>query len=159
MDGQNPDRPPEPLPPRAAQVLRLKHQGFTQNEIAESLGISQPAVSDALRRARVQTGAYERAIAEQDLQFDLDRLDNCLRRMLAIVNDPAKRDEIAISATHALISVQERRAKLLGMDYAAKTASDRLPTDRAQLVKEIREVAARLLANRQGAIAANGNGR
>jgi hypothetical protein len=38
-----------------------------------------------------------------------------------------------------VLRIQERKAKLMGLDTGEKVAPDEMPTDRDQLIKELRE--------------------
>jgi DNA-binding CsgD family transcriptional regulator len=140
----NPDPAKDPLTERQRQIVQLRREGFAQFEIAEQLGITHQAVSDAIKTARKKMGVYDEYITADELHLDLERLDNCLRRNLAVVNDPKSTPGQMMQATDRVIAIQERRAKLMGMDYAAKTAPDELPTSREDLICELRGIAATL---------------
>lgn len=100
---------------RTGQVWQMTIAGHTQQAIAEVLGISQSNVSRILAEARKEIPQQTR---EEIVQ---ERLD-LLRSITAGITEAAQegdRDAIA-----AILKIQEREAKLLGLDSAVKQEVD-----------------------------------
>lgn len=120
---------------RTGDMWRRSVEGWTQTQIGEHYGISQPAVSERLSR-------YRRALPETPretvFQRELDRLDALMRPLLDLVNGRpppaysngrAMKDEngelvpdysVMLSAVDRVVKVQDRLAKMLGLDAPAR---------------------------------------
>lgn len=100
---------------RIAKALDLRRQGCSFGEIAKELGWrTRQAAFEAVSRALADTVAEP---AEDVRKLELMRLDR-LERLLwprAEAGDP--------KAVTGLLKVQERRAKLLGLDAPTKLAN------------------------------------
>ena len=97
---------------KEAEVVKLRRGGLTWDMIAERVGYNSPASAHA---------AYQRAsvrIVQDDIEairkIETERLDMA---QSAIWNKVLQGE---ISAVQALIRIQERRAKLLGLDQPFK---------------------------------------
>jgi predicted transcriptional regulator len=94
---------------RQAQCLELRIQGLSQSQIAERVGMSQPAVSRAIARA-LQAHRDERV-------DDLRKVDSM--RMEDLHNLAWKYAEAGdMAAASVLVRLLDRRAKLFGLDAA-----------------------------------------
>lgn len=119
-----------------AKACRLRSKGYTYQQIADELGESgAPAVYRRVQRA------ISRVIqepAEEVRTFELDRLDRMWREVEAILEaehivvqhgkvvytntgEPLPDHDSKMRAVASLLKIQERRAKLLGLDAATKT--------------------------------------
>jgi hypothetical protein len=119
---------------REAQVVKLRAQGMTWSQIAEAVGYSHPGNAQQ---------AYVRAnnrILVDDIkelrQIGQDRLDTALQ---AIWPDVLAGD---IPAINTLIRLEERRAKLYGLDMPTKIQAEVVNYDGNSIRGEL----ARLLA-------------
>lgn len=96
----------------------MRLSGMSQRQIAEELGLAQPTVSLMLRRVREAAIASSRDVAVQATAEQNARLDV----MLGAVWDKVQTgNEKSIEVA---IKVEERRAKLLGLDAVARSALD-----------------------------------
>jgi len=118
---------------REAQVVKLRAQGMTWEQIAEAVGYAAPAVA---QRAYVR--ANNRILVDdiKELrQIGQDRLDTALQ---AIWPDVLAGD---IPAINTLIRLEERRAKLYGLDMPTKIQAEVVTYDpdsvRAELARFI----------------------
>ncbi len=69
------------LTPRQREVIRLYYrEALQQNEIATRLGITQQAVNDGLKRARLAVGRYVRKLQTDAMAASQE--DDVLARML-----------------------------------------------------------------------------
>lgn len=100
---------------RVAKALNLRRQGYSFGEIAKELGWrTRQAAFEAVSRALADTVSEP---AEDVRKLELMRLDR-LEQLLwprAEAGDP--------KAVTGLLKVQERRAKLLGLDAPTKLAN------------------------------------
>ncbi len=101
---------------REKQVVELRMQGYDFDSIAEECGYgSRASAYKAWKRAlhRMPAPAVEEARKQMALAYDVARK--------ALFNDFATGDHDAIESWLAL---DERQAKLLGLDYQHKTGGD-----------------------------------
>ena len=106
---------------RERRALRLRQQGWSYQRIGDELGITQPGALDCVRRALKKLQEECAEVAEEVRQLELDRLD----AMLAGLWDGAETGDTA--AIDRVLKIQERRARLLGLDAIVKvdvTTSD-----------------------------------
>lgn len=101
---------------RRAWELRLR--GATQHEIAAELQVSQPYVCALLKKAREELVEQNRLDAATATGEQVGRLD----RMIAALTAQAEAGDV--KAVQALLAVEDRRAKLLGLDAATRKAVD-----------------------------------
>ncbi|MEV6313375.1 hypothetical protein AB0M10_32900 [Streptomyces sp. NPDC051840] len=142
---------------RDAEAARLRARGHTYQQIADELGWANRgdahhAVQRALQATVREAGDEVRAI-------ELDRLDTLYRAALAVLErehytvsngrvvsldgaGPLPDDGPVLAAIDRLLKIQERRAKLLGLDAPTKAAISITPERAAaleQLVEELGE--------------------
>ena len=118
-------RPPRPVTgPRTVEridwhrtAVDMRAKGHTYQQIADACGVSMSAAYKAVCTYLEQTRAIAREAAEDVKRIELDRLD----RMLAAVAPKAEDGDL--QAVQTAIKLQERRAKLLGLDAPAETKS------------------------------------
>lgn len=137
---------------RDAEACRLRAQSRTYRQIAEELGIDVRAAYDGVQRALRDTLEEP---AEDVRRLELERLDELARKsrevMLAthyVVDKgtvviwqgaPLIDDAPVLQAVDRLLKVQERRAKLLGLD-----SPQRVSIDAQQLGEDIKGLIATL---------------
>lgn len=113
---------------RRAWEMRLR--GATQTDIAAELKVSQGYVSGLLAKAREDLVAQNRLDAATATGEQVGRLD----RMIAALTAQAEAGDV--KAVQALLAVEDRRAKLLGLDAATRKAVD-LTTGGAPLAYQV----------------------
>jgi len=101
---------------RRAKAIEMRKLGFTFEEIGKQLGMSAPAVHKTVKKAMEALLEKQHADAEMLRAIDLANLDR--------IQIPALQG--AVKGNHLLmdrvIKIQERRAKLLGLDAPDKVA-------------------------------------
>ncbi|MFE3004232.1 MULTISPECIES: hypothetical protein [unclassified Streptomyces] len=141
---------------RDAEAARLRTQGWTYQRIADHLKFKQRA--DAYNAVKRVLDATVREAGEDIRALELERLD----RLEAAANEVLERQHVTVSngrvvslndaplpddgpvlaAIDRLLKIQERRARLLGLDAPAKAAITISPERAAaleQLVAELGE--------------------
>jgi predicted transcriptional regulator len=120
---------------RRARALQLRQAGATYSQIGQQLGVSES------RACRIVQDGLDQAIREsapQVRRLELARLDQLwvealkvLRRKHTMVSngqvvrlhkdgEPLEDDGPVLNAIHTLLRIQERRARLLGLDAPAQ---------------------------------------
>lgn len=118
---------------RDAEACHLRAQSFSYTEIGDRLGISKTAAYEAVQRALAET--VQEPAAELR-QLELLRLDELARRTRGVMEAthyvvdkgtvvlwegaPLVDDGPVLAAVDRLLKVQERRARLLGLDIPVK---------------------------------------
>lgn len=119
---------------RDAAACRLRARGLTYEQIATDLGMaSRSSAYDAVQRALTAT---VKEPADEVRQIELVRLDELHRAALAVLEGthyvvdkgqvviwegaPLVDDGPVLAAVDRLLKVQERRARLLGLDIPVK---------------------------------------
>lgn len=123
---------------RNREIFHLHVHGWTQYALADKFGMSQQRISQIIREIRELIGPVD---VDARRQAMLERLDASRRRMLelaemngapvtagkdgSVVYDPESggvvRDYgLRINATRTVLAVDDREAKLLGLDAPAK---------------------------------------
>lgn len=97
------------------QAVELRTRGHTYAQIAKACGVSIQSAYKAVVAYLEETRAVSREHAEEIRRLELDRLD----RMLAAFGPRAEDGDAA--AADRVLRIQERRAKLLGLDAPAET--------------------------------------
>ena len=145
MDSSIPNPPPAPedvVTPRQAEACRYKRSGHSYADIARMMGVSERNVRKLLTEAFKTRSAYEQFDREEARQQALDQLDVLLVRAMEMVEatgDKARGDSIALAALDRVVAIQERKAKLMGLDTGERPPSDEMPTTRDELIKELRD--------------------
>ena len=101
---------------RRAWEMRLR--GLTQQSIADELQVSVGYVNGLLKKAREEMVEQNRIDAGTATGEQVGRLD----RMIAALTPAAEAGDV--KAVSALLAVEDRRAKLLGLDAATRKAVD-----------------------------------
>lgn len=120
---------------REAEACRLRSRSWSYQQIADELGYAnRSAAYKAVKRGLL---AVVKEPAEGLVQLQLDRLDAMAREVLAIIDrehlvssagrlvlgqdgNPVRDDSVRLQAIDRLLKIEERRAKLLGLDSATK---------------------------------------
>jgi transcriptional regulator with XRE-family HTH domain len=100
--------PGKPL--RRQKVIELRIAGWSQERIAQDLGLSRRRVRQIIRREIEKARRRLRECADELLQLELDRLD----RYLVCLNDRITAGEPR--AIEVALKISERRARLMGLD-------------------------------------------
>lgn len=123
---------------RRAEALRLRHQGYSYRDIAKLLGVSE---SIAANDVKVSIEKLTKEPGEQVRQMELERLDlmymklyeMLLREHVVISNgrivrdkegEPVRDDGPTVDAITAMLKVQERRSRYMGLDYKDRTEGE-----------------------------------
>lgn len=141
---------------RDAEAARLRSRGLTYRQIADELGMAGPGKAhEAVKRVLTETVGE----AAEDLRMvELERLDQMYQAALKVLETehyavshgkviyleeggpPLTDDGPVLQAIDRLLKVQERRAKLLGLDAPAKTnvtVSDAITSEIEQLAAQL----------------------
>lgn len=133
---------------RDAEACRLRGRGMGYLKIAEQLGYAD--ASGAHRAVQRGLQSIRQESAEELRRIELERLDDMYERTLAVLErtHPAvsagkvldvEDDGPRLAAVDRLLRIQERRARLLGLD-----APQRLSVDAENLGREIAELLGQL---------------
>jgi hypothetical protein len=120
VNGLNPQHEIE-IAHRRSRALALIIDGFSYRNVASALGISLGQAYDDVQSELEALAALRRSQAETLRELSLERLD---RWTLALA---AKMRRGHVPAIHALVKIEERRAKLLGLDPPLRVAAE-IPT-------------------------------
>lgn len=110
-----------PRAEKGQEYFRLRVEGWTYQQIADKFGLNPSTVFEAVKR---QLEKRNEAISEMVpivRQEMTDRLDSAVRRVLEIMggDDP----EMALKAIDRLVKLEERRARLYGLDAPTPTVN------------------------------------
>ena len=97
---------------RLTQVVTLRRQRLTQDEIGRRMGISQARVSQLYSEALALIPAQQ---VEEHRAEELILIDDAIADLMPIARDHA-RPRSAVEAWNAIRGWAERKAKLLGLD-------------------------------------------
>lgn len=118
---------------RDAEAARLRTRSWTYQQIAAELGMSQSAAHAAVKRVLQETVQEP---AEDLRKLELDRLDDMAQvvtkvlekhhitvsngKVVYLGDKPLEDNAPILAAVDRLLKIQERRAKLLGLDIPVK---------------------------------------
>jgi hypothetical protein len=142
---------------RDAEACRLRTRAVSYSEIARQLGFSNSAAAhEAVQRGLREIVAEP---AEQVRQFEIERLDGLWDMALAIAERhhvtvsngrvvylgdmPLSDDGPALQAMDRLLKIQERRARLLGLDAPVKHEVRNVDALDAEIERLVAQLAAR----------------
>lgn len=119
---------------RDAEAARLRARGWNYTQIGDALGTDRGNAHHAVQRA---LAAAVREAADEVRELELTRLDDMYAAVIAVLEakhftvshgkvvylgkEPLVDDAPVLAAVDRLLKIQERRAKLLGLDAATKT--------------------------------------
>jgi hypothetical protein len=135
----NPPAPEDSLTDNERRACHLQRMGWLQHQIGRAMGISQPAVCKLLKNAVRKLNVYGHFEAREVRQFQLDRLDLALKRTMKTIQDRTKPHKQVMESIDRMLRIEERRAKLLGLDEVHPYAEEERPTDPAILVALIKD--------------------
>jgi transcriptional regulator with XRE-family HTH domain len=141
---------------RDAEAARLRSRGLTYRQIAEQLGMAGPGKAhEAVKRVLAETVGE----AAEDLRLvELERLDQMYQATLKVLeaehyavshgkviyldgsSEPLTDNGPVLQAVDRLLKIQERRAKLLGLDAPTKanvTVSDAMTEEISRLAAQL----------------------
>ena len=131
-----------------AEAMRLRSQGWSYQKIADNVGVSKTAAYKRVQRA---LAAIPFEAVEEYRRIEVSRLDQVLEVALAKALDP--NDKAAMFAIDRVLTIMDRRAKLLGLDAPTKNISitmDALDMEISRLSAELgvngHELTARVLS-------------
>jgi len=132
------DRSPETAK-RDAEAARLRAQSLSYREIAAELGVDVRTAHAAVQRALTETVAEA---ADDVRRLELERLDDLARQARKVMlgthyviaqgkvvrlrrgGAPLEDDGPILQAIDRLLKIQERRARLLGLDAPVKVSAE-----------------------------------
>jgi hypothetical protein len=97
---------------RHREWIDLRRQGLLEAQIATRFGVSQQAVSKAILKYVHELPAREAVELRNEQLIRLDQLGE----MAIELYETATNDLVRLQALNGLLKVEERRAKLLGLD-------------------------------------------
>lgn len=129
---------------RRADALELRVAGATYEQMAAKLGVTRESCRQAVIAAVADLEAVCAERATEVRELELRRLD----AMLLGLWDRARRGEVR--AVDAVLRIQDRRAKLLGLDAAMRIDAKVTPDDgtKERLARLLDSVAERIGAGR-----------
>ncbi len=145
---------------RDREACRLRARRMTYQQIADQLGYG--AAQNAHRAVQKTLAAIPRDAAEELIQLELDQLDMLTDAVLKVLETehytvsqgrliylhddapPLADDSPVLSAVDRLLKIQERRARLLGLDAPSKATVTHAAADVDAAVAELaQELAAK----------------
>jgi hypothetical protein len=146
---------PDPTTPeRAVEAMRLRTRGMSYREIAQEMGFNnESAVRDLVSRALLATLSEP---ADDLRQLELQRLDFMWAAVLKVLerhhvtvsngkviylgDTPLHDDAPILAAVDRLVKIQDRRAKLLGLDAPQRVevlTIDAIDAELARLTQQL----------------------
>jgi hypothetical protein len=129
---------------REAQVVRLRRQGMTWDMISEQVGYASASAAH---------WAYQRA-AKRVVQEDIDAIRRIETERLDIAQSAIWSRVLngELQAVQTFVRIQERRAKLLGLDQPFKQQVEITTYDASTIDSEIARLVQFLNSGTQGAL-------
>jgi transcriptional regulator with XRE-family HTH domain len=142
---------------RMKRVSQLNLDGWTQQEIAEELGLNRSVISRDLSRLRAEWAVEHKALHNEHVERELvvlARDEKDVRRRLAKLEGSRENHKHAKGWHEVLLKIHERRAKLLGLDAPTKIEqkTDATITDRRSTLERLGPEAQRLATELSTAI-------
>lgn len=103
---------------RELEAVRLRKAGKTYRQIAEDLGVCEATAFQDVRRVLDRTRKLSNEEGEQIRAIELERLDAALESLQSRITKGEPR------AIEVMLKIQERRARLLGLDAPTKVSGD-----------------------------------
>lgn len=116
-------------------ALQMKIQGKSYRHIAETFGVS---VATACARVKAAMEEQPSPDVETFRKLEDSQLDRLTEEMMSILDNPATNSETRMKAVDRLVRLQERRAKLHGLD--APTRADVTITEQTETERELAEL-------------------
>jgi transposase len=133
---------------RQTQAIALRVKGYSFREIAKELGVSVGQAHHDVRAAMAEFDDQASADVELERKTQSKRLESALKSVSEVLAaevydaDGNADHELKLKAIDRIVKLEERRAKLLGLDMPTKTEIDARvtneasPTEAARLVRE-----------------------
>ncbi len=123
-----------------ARCYELKLAGRTNEQIAQETGLSYGTVHN---RIKAHIDAKMQPLADELRAVMVDRLDLCIERLHDQIQDPDAAGRLARNV-EVLVKVEERRAKLLGVDAPERIEASvvEISQEDGALAKLVREAQA-----------------
>lgn len=123
---------------RLREIVRMRRARFTEDQIAQRLGISQPRVSQLYKQALAEIPAHD---VEEHRTEELGLIDDAIRSLMRIALE-AGHPRTSVEAWNAIRGWAERKAKLLGLDAPTRSTvqvitADQIDAEIARLEAEI----------------------
>jgi len=122
---------------RDAEAARLRASGLSYDDIADKLKFRDR--SGARKAAQRALAGMVHSTVDEARQLSMSRLDGLRRMLVNLVTEGAMVPRDIIAAARALLAVEEREARLLGLDAAAApvVTSGHLDAEIERLTREI----------------------
>jgi hypothetical protein len=104
-----------------AEAARLRASGYSWREIGDKMGCAYGAARQRALAYLSDYAAERKAGVEEFRRIQLRRLDMLTQRAMVIVHADDETTPNKLRAMDTLVKLEERRAKLLGLDAPAKT--------------------------------------
>jgi AcrR family transcriptional regulator len=102
---------------RRVEVARLTHMGWSTRRIAAEIGVSHGTVATDVDAILTELAAHQTKDAEKIRARELETLAQAEAAVLKVLDRAEAEDfEMVLKATDRVAKIQERRAKLLGLD-------------------------------------------
>ena len=98
------------------QALDLRLKGWSYPQIARHIGYTTEGARKAVQRGLAEHRTESAELAEEVREHEAARLDRMLQTLERIVEGAADDDDKRFAALDRLLKIQDRRAKLLGLD-------------------------------------------
>lgn len=126
---------------RLREIVRMPRARFTEDQIGQRLGISQPRVSQLYKQALAEIPAHD---VEEHRAEEVGLIDDAIRSLMRIALE-AGHPRTSVEAWNAIRGWAERKARLLGLDAPTRRAVEVITTDQidAEIARLEAEIAAR----------------
>jgi transposase len=126
---------------RRVEVARLTHMGWSTRRIAAEIGVSHGTVATDVDAILTELAAHQTKDAEKIRARELETLAQAEAAVLKVLDRAEAEDfELVLKASDRIAKLQERRAKLLGLDAPerldATLTEGPSPEAAARLVRE-----------------------
>lgn len=121
---------------RRAKAISLRLKGKTYRAIAKETGVTVRQAWEDVKAVLERTKADANEDAEHHRAIDLERIDRAIEVCMQALDS----DEQSFGAIDRLVKLQERRAKLLGLDSPEKHAvavADATPGRAREIMAEL----------------------
>jgi IS30 family transposase len=125
---------------RRAEVSKLTFKRWSTRRIAEKLGVSHMTIARDVDAILTELAEAQTKDADKIRARECETLDRVEAAALGIVIDAEVEDkELALKAADRVAKIQERRAKLLGLDAAIEVqVTQRLATELDTVLETLR---------------------
>jgi transposase len=126
---------------RRAEAARLTHKGWSTRRIAEHLGCSHATIANDVNALLSELVEHQIKDAEKIRARELEKLALAESAVIEVLERSSEEDaDMVLKATDRIARLQERRAKLLGLDAPeridATVSEGPTPETAARLVRE-----------------------